>query len=171
MLNCNFSLFHCYFQVCLSPGTVWRRWEMDWQRGPLHSLILSHDASQRKLWLLFWRQSKVWVVRLWCMRQYPNDCILNLTKVCGCEHQLCPATNVRLPMTREYVFGFNTPYHCLVRVCLMQCMHVWLHNGCTQNSHANNGTYTRAQMLWTDALKPKSYSLVEGNWTIETSFD
>ena len=39
---------------------------------------------------------------------------------------------LRLPSTRENLFGFNAPGHCLVRACLLHCMRVRLRNGYTQ---------------------------------------
>ena len=39
---------------------------------------------------------------------------------------------LRLPSTREQLFGFNVPGHCLVRACLLYCMRVQLCNGYTQ---------------------------------------
>ena len=38
-------------------------------------------------------------------------------------------TIVRLPSTREYLFGLNAPGHCLVRVCLLHCMRMQSRNG------------------------------------------
>ena len=55
-------------------------------------------------------------------------------------------TILRLPLTREQLFGFNAPDHCLVRACLLHCMRVRLHNGYTQHCmrvRLHNG-YTQA---------------------------
>ena len=41
-------------------------------------------------------------------------------------------TILRLPSTREQLFGFNAPGHCLVRVRLLHCMRVRLRNGYTR---------------------------------------
>ena len=44
---------------------------------------------------------------------------------------------VRLPSTREELFGFNAPRHSLVRICLLHCMRVRLRNGYTRAALAN----------------------------------
>ena len=74
-------------------------------------------------------------------------------------------TKLQLPSTREF-FGFNAPGHCLVHTCLMHCMCAQLRNGYTHadSQLINIRTCTRQ---WPDALKPKSYSLIKGNQTIE----
>ena len=60
------------------------------------------------------------------------------------------------------MFDFNAPGHCLVCACLLHCMRVRLRNGYTQ-AYAQIMQHTH--MHKAVALKPKSYSLVEGNQT------
>ena len=45
---------------------------------------------------------------------------------------ICYVTILRLPSTRELLFGFNTPGHCLGCVRLLHRMRVRLRNGCTR---------------------------------------
>ena len=66
--------------------------------------------------------------------------------------------------------AFNTPGHCLVRACLLHCMRVRLRNDYTQ-AYAQIMQHTHTHKAVTDALKPTSYSLVEGNQTIDRGHD
>ena len=70
-----------------------------------------------------------------------------------------------LPSTRELLFGFNLSGHCLVRVHMLQYLHVGAHITITQSyTHAMQQTHMHKAV--TGRLKPKSYSLVEGNQSI-----
>ena len=63
--------------------------------------------------------------------QYPlEECIMGYCKNDLSQRQ--QQAMLRLPSTREWLFGFNTPGHCLVRTCLLHCMRVWLCNGYAQ---------------------------------------
>ena len=62
--------------------------------------------------------------------------------------------------------NFNTPGHCLVRACLLHCMNVRLRNGYTQ-AYVQIMQYTHTLKAVTGRVEAKSYSLVEGNQTID----
>ena len=67
---------------------------------------------------------------------------------------------LRLPSTREYLFGFNAPGHCLVRMRLLHCMRVQLRNGYTlayaqimQHTHTRKAVSGRVEATYVEAKK------------------
>ena len=60
-------------------------------------------------------------------------CIVGVHHIWSCVPWLPGKQAIlRSPSTREQLYGFNAAGNCLVRACLLHCMHVWLRNGYTQ---------------------------------------
>ena len=69
-----------------------------------------------------------------------------------------------IAFNERVTFWLQPPSHCLVSVRLLHCMRVRLHNGYTR-AYAQIMQHTHTHKVVADELKPKSYSLVEGNQT------
>ena len=63
---------------------------------------------------------------------------------------------------KRVLFGFNTPCHCLVGVCV--CCIVCMCDCVMVIHEPQKAAYSHAQV--SDLANPKSYSLIEGNQTI-----
>ena len=63
-------------------------------------------------------------------------------------------TIVWLPSTTEWLFGFNAPGHCLVRVRLLHCMRVLLRNGYTR-AYAQRMQHTHTHKAVTGRVETK----------------
>ena len=68
------------------------------------------------------------------------------------------STILRLPLTTEWLFGFNVPGHFLVRERFLHCMPVRWRDGYSRASRANNATCVHAQgsdqTRWSQKVTP-----------------
>ena len=83
---------------------------------------------------------------------------------------LAPLCTIKNSYWKICVKFYSLIAFCLVRVCLLHCLSVRLHNGYTRaHVQIKQNVHTRIRQ-WMCVWKPKSYSLVEGNQTIRSLF-